>query len=91
MGAGKVSFVVPTQDAFFAKSPAARQRWADEAGRPVRRYGGQVHDWEIGNEWYHFGGAPKHYHAYPFTSVEEEAGVAYTIHSTRRGATKPLF
>lgn len=64
MGAGNVSFVVPTQDAFFAKSRPARQRWADEAGRLVRRYGGQVHDWEIGNEWYHFGGAPKHYHAY---------------------------
>ncbi len=64
MGAGNVSFVVPTMAAFFAKSPATRRSWADEAGRLVRRYGGQVPNWEIGNEWYHFGGAPRHYHGY---------------------------
>ncbi len=64
MGAGNVSFVAPTLDAFFANSSAARRHWADVAGGLVQRYGGEVRDWEIGNEWYHFGGAPKHYNAY---------------------------
>jgi hypothetical protein len=64
MGTGRVTFVMRTEDAFFADTAAAYKLWADQAASLVTQYGGQVHDWEIGNEWFHFGGASKHYNEY---------------------------
>jgi hypothetical protein len=64
MGEGNVSFVLRTLDAFRVGTPAAYKHWAGIAAGLVVRYGSAVHDWELGNEWYHFGGAVKHYAAF---------------------------
>lgn len=64
MGEGNVTFVLRTLDAFRAGTPKAFKHWADIAAGLVVRYGAAVHDWELGNEWYHFGGAVKHYPAF---------------------------
>jgi len=61
MGAGNISFVLRTFDAFRANTPEAFNYWAHIAAGLVKQYGAAVYDWELGNEWYHFGGAVKHY------------------------------
>jgi len=61
MGAGNVSFVVKTEDALEANTEQEYRAEAADAARLVSTYGGQVQDWQIGNEWYNDGGAHKNY------------------------------
>jgi hypothetical protein len=64
MGTDNVTFVVRTQDALQADTPAAYQLWAGKAAELVATYGDKVRDWQIGNEWYNVGGAHKNYSEY---------------------------
>jgi hypothetical protein len=84
MGAGNVSFVLRTVDAFRANTPAAFNHWANIAADLVTQYGAEVHDWEIGNEWYHLGGVVKHYDAFLRRYARL---VAHFVPIVRRAAT----
>jgi len=61
LGAGNSSFVVRTADALKANDPGTYQTWATYAASLVTEYayGGQVTDWQIGNEWYNMDSASK--------------------------------
>ena len=61
LGKGNVSFVMRTEDALEANTAAEYQMWATQAANLVTQYGGQVKDWQIGNEWYNDGGAHANY------------------------------
>ena len=88
MGTRHVSFVMPTEAAFFANTPEAFQSGATQAAQLVTQYGGQVTDWEIGNEWFHFGGAPKNYNEYLQRYAEI---VSYYVPAMKAAAARSSF
>lgn len=61
MGNNNVSFVVRTEDALEANDASDYQTWANQAASLVTQYGGQVRDWQIGNEWFNDAGAHTDY------------------------------